>query len=199
MGFMDKFRASKQNHWFQRLLRIVQFLSAVISLGLFSSRLVKIIRLYHLARAADGAVEGILAAAVLYTLAMMLINFCLKRGAPGPLRWILVLLDILFLGAFIAVAVLTRPQGGPAGPHSCNRSRFTPVIPKGQNCNLPWGTFILAIISTILHALTAAFHEVRDHHKEKMARHHGDHHKEKARHNGDSPLVDNGEKRYAAV
>lgn len=147
MGFLTKLRASSTNRWLQRFLRVLQFLSAIISLGLFSSRIYKIIRLSNEAvTASNGAVEGILAAAVLYTLTVMLLSCCIKHGGPKPLRWLLVLMDILFLGAFIAVAYLTRPNGGSSGP--CRKTRLQPIIPKGQNCNLPWGTFILAIIST---------------------------------------------------
>ncbi|KAI0137078.1 hypothetical protein BJ170DRAFT_43145 [Xylariales sp. AK1849] len=165
MSYLQKFRSSRSNYWFQRILRIFQFLSSIISLGLFSSRLAKIIRLTRVASKSNGAVEGILAAAVLYTLVVMLLSFCLKRGASTPIRWLLVVMDILFLGAFIAVAYLTRPNGGDSGP--CRNTKLQPVIPNNQNCNLPWGTFILAIISTVLHALTAAFNELRDHHKAK--------------------------------
>lgn len=84
------------------------------SLGLFSSRLYKIYRLEHRASTSTGAVEGILAAAVLYTLAVTLINCCLRsKTAPTFLRWLLIALDLLFVGAFIAVAELTKPNGEP--------------------------------------------------------------------------------------
>ncbi|KAI1873254.1 uncharacterized protein JN550_003507 [Neoarthrinium moseri] len=132
--------------------------------------------MYRFARraynAADGAVEGMLAAAVVYTAVAMILNCCLKNGGPKILRWLLVLGDILFMGAFIAVAALTRPNHGPAGPHGseCQNDTFAAGIVSAEfrrrhNCNLPWGTFILAIISTILHFLTALFHQVRDHRK----------------------------------
>ena len=146
MKFMQKFRESKANHILQRVLRVFQFLSSLISLALFSSRIAKIARLTRLISKANGAVEGILGAAVLYTLIVMLLTFLIKRGAPKFLRWLLMLMDILFLIAFIVVAVLTRPNGGSSGP--CKLTRYGPSIPKGQNCNLPWGTFILAIVST---------------------------------------------------
>ncbi|TKA70345.1 hypothetical protein B0A55_07418 [Friedmanniomyces simplex] len=145
-----------------RILRVFQFLSPVISLGLFSSRLSKIARLSQRISKSNGAVEGILAAAVAYTLAVMLLTFLLKHGGPKPLRWLLMLMDLLFMGAFIAVAYLTRPHGGSSGLcHNTNRYEAA-LIPKGQNCSLPWGTFILAIVSTLLHFLTALFHEVKD-------------------------------------
>ena len=177
MGIIDKLRASRS---FQRLLRVFHFLSLLISLGLFTFRLIKIIRFTHLASVSNGTVEGILATSVAYTLAVRFLTFCLKHGAPNSVRWLLILLDRLFKGAFVAAAYLTRPNGGSIGP--CKKSRYERFIPKHQNCNLPWGTFILAIVSSwaqnahpqtrefadettpkVLHALTAVFHEVRDH------------------------------------
>lgn len=149
-----------------RLTRLLQFLSSVISLGIFSQRMYKVYRLVNSIKTrrgvngAYGAVEGILAAAVLYTLIATILG-CIKKSAnPGGrgLRWAWVLLDILFVGAFIAVSVLTRPKGGPAGPRHCyNPSRLSngsstvtgqTANTKDDSCNLPWGTFILAIIST---------------------------------------------------
>jgi hypothetical protein len=150
-----------------RATRVLQFLSSVISLGIFSQRLYKVYRLVNSIKTrrgvngAYGAVEGILAAAVLYTLISTLLG-CIKKSAnPGgrTLRWIWVLMDILFVGAFIAVTVLTRPNGGLAGARHCyspsrlrnggaNDVAGTTADPNDDSCNLPWGTFILAIIST---------------------------------------------------
>lgn len=142
---MGIFASIQHNRIFQRLMRLLQFLSATISLGLFSARLYRILRTVQKAAASDGAVEGILAAAVAYALSSMILRFCLKNGGPKWLRWLSVLLDILFVAGFIAVAVLTRPNGGASGP--CN-DRLRPYIPDRTNCKLPWGTFILAIVST---------------------------------------------------
>ncbi|KAG5762425.1 hypothetical protein H9Q72_009487 [Fusarium xylarioides] len=174
----DRLKHSRLYRWFLRLTRVVQFLSAVISLGLFSARLRKVYNLVNAIKtrrgvnSSYGAVEGILAAAVLYTLIAMLMSLLLKGGGPRWVRWLWVLLDIAFVGAFIAVSVLTRPNGGMAGPRHCYRTEgFSSTFginadSSDESCNLPWGTFILAIISTILHAITAAFHEVRDRYKE---------------------------------
>lgn len=145
MGLMTKFRSSKANLWWQRLLRVLQFLSPVISLGFFASRLYKIHRLQMQLSHSNGAVAGILAAAIIYSFIAMILSCLLKQGGPTPLRWMLVVLDLLFMGAFIGVAYLTRP-GGSSGP--CNNTAYKPLIPDNQNCNLPWGTFILAIVST---------------------------------------------------
>lgn len=195
----DKLKNTSFYRWLLRLTRVLQFISSVVSLGIFSQRLYKVYRLVNSVKTrrgvngAYGAVEGILAAAVLYTLITMLFS-CIKKSAnPGGrvLRWLWVLLDLAFVGAFIAVSVLTRPDGGLAGARHCYNPRrlangTTPNTVTGEtasrddSCNLPWGTFILAIISTLLHALTAAFHEVRDHRRnnrldhEKAIKHHND-------------------------
>jgi hypothetical protein len=84
----------------------------------------------------------------------MLLSLLLKRGGPRWLRWLWVLLDVAFVGAFIAVAVLTRPNGGDAGPKHCYDTGGISNLfednsdSDDSSCNLPWGTFILAIIST---------------------------------------------------
>lgn len=170
MTFLEGYRSSTVNRWVQRLLRVLQFLCSIIALGLFSRRLA---RLIHLTRRSynrgEGAVEGILAAATVYSIIAMAMACCLRHGGPKILRWLFVLLDILFLGAFIAVAALTRPHNGPAGPYGgeCQRDSFlanaiTRDFRRRHGCNLPWGTFVLAIISCVLYALSALFHEVKD-------------------------------------
>ncbi|KAM0548838.1 hypothetical protein ACHAPJ_009694 [Fusarium lateritium] len=174
----EKLKHSGLYRWLLRLTRVLQFLSAIISLGIFSARFRKVYRLVNVIKTrrgvngSYGAVEGILAAAVLYTLIAMLMSLLLKRGGPRWLRWLWVLLDLAFVGAFIAVSVLTRPNGGGAGPRHCYNARGVRGLlgddanSVDDSCNLPWGTFILAIISTLLHAITASFHEVRDRYKE---------------------------------
>jgi len=183
----EKLKNSALYRWFLRLTRLLQFLSATISLGIFSSRFYKVYRLVNSIKThrginrSYGAVEGILAAAVLYTLITLLLS-CIMRnssGQPRWMRWLWVLLDLAFVGAFIAVSVLTSPHGGSAGPRHCYNARHLQdsnnvtgetANRTDRSCNLPWGTFILAIISTLLHAITAAFHEVRDHHRRDKLR-----------------------------
>jgi MFS family permease len=158
----ERLKHSALYRWLLRLTRVLQFLSAAISLGIFSSRLYKIYRLVNSIKTrrgvngAFGAVEGILAAAVVYTIIATLMSCILKGKGPRWLRWLWVLLDLLFVGGFIAVAVLTSPNGGMAGPKHCyddrdatNTSNLTGNTTTGDDtCDLPWGTFILAIIST---------------------------------------------------
>lgn len=158
MSYLAKFRASKANRMLQKLARVLQFISAIVSLGFFSTRLKAILLHSHDYNKSDGAVEGILAAASLYSLLATIMQFALRHGAPKMIRWFLVLMDILFVGAFIAVAVLTRPNGGPSGEHKgqCARQRgingLVPQRVRDQfHCRLPLGTFVLAIISTYVH------------------------------------------------
>ncbi len=153
MGLIpDHIRAGKGYNLFQTALRVLQFLSALISMALFSARIYKIIRLAGRASTSNGAVEGILVAAVVYTLVTMILRLLLKAGAPKWMRLMLIVLDIAFVAAFIVVAYLTRPHGGSSGP--CRRAKYQQVknfIPKQANCNLPWGTFILSIFSTYVY------------------------------------------------
>ncbi|KZL73280.1 hypothetical protein CT0861_10177 [Colletotrichum tofieldiae] len=203
-GLLTRFVPARLQHskfygLFLRLTRVVQFLSSVISLGVFSQRLFKVYRLVNSIKTrrgvngSYGAVEGILAAAVLYTLVTTILGCIKKNSSPGTkrwLRWLWVVLDLLFVGAFIAVAVLTSPSGGMAGPRHCyNEGRLRDgsnnasgeTASTDDTCNLPWGTFLLGILSTLLHAITASFHEVRDHRRrnkltiaeEEKAMHHG--------------------------
>lgn len=157
----ERLRHSVLYRWWLRFTRVLQFLSAVISFALFSSRIYKVYRLVNSVKAQRGldnaseAVEGILAAAVVYTLIATIMMCILRGGGPTWLRWLWVLLDLLFVGAFIAVSVLTRPNGGVVGPRHCYHSRDERVTGTGDvadrrddSCNLPWGTFILAIVST---------------------------------------------------
>jgi len=178
----DGLKHSALYRWFLRLIRVLQLASAATSFGVFTARFYKVYRLVNSIKARRGvtgyygAVEGILAAAVLYTILATLMGLSLKKGrGPRWLRWLWVLLDLLFVGAFIAVAVLTRPNGGNAGPGHCytdrdatDRNNLSGEVANGDDdtCDLPWGTFILAIVSTVLHAITAAFHEVRDRYRE---------------------------------
>ncbi|KAK4164723.1 hypothetical protein QBC43DRAFT_317373 [Cladorrhinum sp. PSN259] len=175
----ERLKHSFLYRWFLRLIRVLQLGSAAASLAIFSSRVYKVYRLVNSIKtrrginSSMGAVEGILAAAVLYTLLATLMSLSLKGRGPSWLRWLWVLLDLAFVGAFIAVAVLTRPAGGHAGPKHCygNRDATSSANIAGDvsvddSCDLPWGTFALAIASTILHAITAAFHEVNRRYKD---------------------------------
>jgi len=185
---------SRTHNLILHILRILQFLSAFISLILFSLRLAKIIRLTHRASKSNGAVEGILAAAVLYTIIATILQLTIRAGASQMTRILLIIFDILFVGAFIAVAVLTSPKRhGSSGPCNTRSAKFIEAYgSRNANCKLPWGTFILAIISTVLHAITTAYHAARQSRRnkrdnyvaDKEAHHDAEHNRMHGNHNG---------------
>jgi hypothetical protein len=143
---------SRTHNLILHVLRVFQLLSALTSLILFSVRIAKVIRLTNHATHSNGAVEGILAAAVLYTIIATILQLGNRAvlGGSNILRLLLIIFDILFVGAFIAVAVLTSPKRhGSSGPCYTKTAQFIGMhAPNTVNCNLPWGTFILAIFST---------------------------------------------------
>ncbi|KAM3075710.1 hypothetical protein ACMFMG_007841 [Clarireedia jacksonii] len=101
----------------------------------------------------------------------MALTLCMRNGGPKFLRWVLVVLDMAFVGAFIAVAVLTSPKGGKAGPCYGHRKMIAAQnnFATDPGCQLPLRTSITAIFSTILHYLTAAFQDIRQHHRKHKA------------------------------
>lgn len=136
-------------------LRILQFLSALISLILFS---VHVSRLITRILRAQGAVLGIVAAGLAYTIIATLISVFGKAGFFAT-KAILLGLDLLFMIGFIAVAVLTSPSGGAArggcgATRNYNDKRDSDNESDGSSgrvwpgCALVTGTFALAITST---------------------------------------------------
>lgn len=105
---------------FQTILYAIEFCCAGIILGIYS---------YFLSVLADRdlpiytwakAVEGISGAAVLYTIFAVLLTCCL--GGKTFFAFLGIVLDLLFCGGFIAIAVLTRD-----GAHSCSGYVNTPL------------------------------------------------------------------------
>lgn len=171
-------------------LRILQFCCAGIALGIFS---------YFLSVLADRdlpiatrwkAVEGLTGAATLYTIFGVI--FVLFLGGNTFFGFLAVLLDILFVGAFVAVAWFTRH-----GADSCSGNVQTPLgsgptdsdspgygsdgfgfgndgnstyFPNlGTACRLNTAVFAVSIIAIFLFLLTAVWQVlmVRHHKKEK--------------------------------
>lgn len=104
----------------------LEFCCAAIILGIYS---------YFLSVLADRdeyiprdfkAVEGISGIAVVYTIFAVVLTFCL--GGARFFALLAVILDVAFVGAFIALAVLTR-----AGAHSCTGVVSTPLGRGGAN------------------------------------------------------------------
>lgn len=79
-------------------------------------------------------------AAVIYT-GFAVILTCILGGITF-FAFVAVLLDVLFCGAFIAIAVLAR-----GGVHSCSGVNNSPIGPGNHlSCQLERVTFIVAII-----------------------------------------------------
>lgn len=169
----------------QTLLYSLEFCCAGIILGIYS---------YFLSVLADRdapiytwakAITGMSGAAVLYTIFAVLLTFCL--GGKTFFALLGTILDLLFAGAFIAIAVLTRD-----GAHSCTGRVKTPLgngpssakqgfgsnsqgnqityaVSLGSACRLNTACFAVAILGAILF-LISAFVQIalsRHHKKEK--------------------------------
>ncbi|WPH03949.1 Hypothetical protein R9X50_00683200 [Acrodontium crateriforme] len=120
------------------------------------------------------AVEGISGLAVIYTLFALTLTCCL--GGVPLFAFIAVAFDILLMGGFIAIAVLTRE-----GAKACNGGATTPISNLSQGtmstyaskystaCKLNKTVFAVAIIAAVLFLLTALVHLllVRTHKKEQ--------------------------------
>ena len=104
----------------QSTLRLIQLLGSILILGIFSYFLA-VQAHHHLYKPTwVKAVEGIAGASVLWSLFALLLT-CFVGGKPvfGTLA---MLLDLLFLGGFIAVTILTR-----GGRRSCSGYISTPL------------------------------------------------------------------------
>lgn len=104
-------------------IRILEFLAAALCLGIFSYFLADLAQHnLHIPTYAK-AVEGIAGAAVIYTAFAIVLTFFL--GGIIFFAFLAILLDLLFMGAFIAVAVLTRHSD------SCRGSTVRSVLGSG--------------------------------------------------------------------
>ncbi|KAM0720302.1 hypothetical protein Q7P37_004438 [Cladosporium fusiforme] len=137
------------------------------------------------------AVEGISGVAVLYTIAAVVLTCCL--GGVSFFAFTAIVLDILFIGGFIAIAILTRhgagscrgivntPLGiadatqnesdgyGAGGIGTGSGENLTYSVAPRTACRLNTVAFAVSIIALILFIITAAMQLVlvRSHKKEK--------------------------------
>ena len=89
----------------------------------------------------EKAVEGISGAAVIYT-AFAVILTCFLGGIAG-FSLLGIVLDILFCGAFVAIAILAR-----GGKNACGGVNDSPIGPGNHtSCQLLRVAFIVAIIA----------------------------------------------------
>ncbi|MCJ1366278.1 hypothetical protein MMC16_005406 [Acarospora aff. strigata] len=142
------------------LIRVLELLISLFILGTFSYYIgVSRKHSFYIPNYVR-AIEGIAGAAVLYTLFAVVLTVFL--GAKKIFAMLGVLLDLLFCGAFIAVAVLARD-----GARRCRGVVNTPLgrgdvstvgiggVPVKRICRLQQAVFALAIINAILFLITA--------------------------------------------
>ncbi|KAI9810688.1 MAG: hypothetical protein M1827_006147 [Pycnora praestabilis] len=159
-------------------LRAIQFLAAALILGIFSYFLA-VLHDHHLHIPTwEKAVEGMSGAAVLYTIFAILLTCFL--GGVTAFAFLAILLDLCFVGCFIAVAVLTRQ-----GAHSCKGIVNTPIGTGQANsdfitnagttnlkrvCRLNKAAFAVAIALAVLFLLSMALQFLLNrHHKKEKA------------------------------
>jgi hypothetical protein len=136
------------------------------------------------------AVEGMSGVAVLYTIAAVVLTCCL--GGISFFAFTAIVLDILFVGAFVAIAVLTRhgassctgivntPLGignaaqnsqgfGNNGLGTGQGENLTYAVSPRNACRMNTAAFAVSVIAIFLFLLTALFQVflLRKHKKEK--------------------------------
>jgi hypothetical protein len=145
---------------FQTVLYAIEFCCAAIILGIYSYFLsVLADRDIHISQTLQ-AVEGISGAAVLYTIFAVLLTCFL--GGKAFFALLGIILDILFAGAFIALAVLTRdgakscsgrvttplgngPSNAKEGFRGNNQNQITYAVSLGTACRMNTACFAVAI------------------------------------------------------
>ncbi|KAL4999165.1 hypothetical protein BDV10DRAFT_165360 [Aspergillus recurvatus] len=118
--------------FFNLAIRVLQFLASAVILGIYS---------YFLAKLAQNdlhiptwmkAVEGLSGAATLYALLGSLFTCCL--GGITFFAAVAIFLDVCFVGAMIAIAVMTRD-----GTNHCSGTISTPLGSGRDNTDSPSG------------------------------------------------------------
>jgi len=164
----------------QTILYAIEFCCAGIILGIYSYFLSVLADRDITISKEDQAIEGISGAAVLYTILAVLLTCCL--GGKAFFAFLGIVLDILFAGGFVAIAVLARE-----GAHSCSGNVKTPIgngpsnakqgfgnqvtyaVSLGTACRLNSAAFAVAILGAVLFVLSALVQLflARHHKKEK--------------------------------
>ncbi|KAK4694507.1 hypothetical protein P7C71_g3088, partial [Lecanoromycetidae sp. Uapishka_2] len=145
--------------------RILEFCISALILGIFSYYLAVLAR-----RAGnpsipkwEKAVEGISGGAVIYT-AFAVVLTCFLGGITF-FSFLGLVMDIIFCGGFVAIAVLAR-----GGVDSCSGVNNSPIGPgEHLSCQLERVTFIVAIIGAFLFLVSAVLEILlsRAHKREK--------------------------------
>lgn len=158
---------------FETLLYALEFCCAGVILGIFSWFLAVLAKHNAHIPTWEKAVEGLSGAACLYLIFAVLLTCCL--GGVSFFAFLAIFLDLCFVGAMIAIAVLTR--------HGANSCRGTVDTPIGNGlstssifghelrtqCKLNTAAFAVSIIGAFLFLITAALQIalIRNHKKEK--------------------------------
>ncbi|KAL9109502.1 MAG: hypothetical protein Q9227_005837 [Pyrenula ochraceoflavens] len=167
---------------FQTVVRVIQTLASILVLGIYSYFLAVLSHHDQPIAQRYKAVEGMSGAAVLYGLFAVLLTIFL--GGFTFFGFLAVLLDICFIGCYIAIAWFNRDGtqscGGfvntPLGSGNASGGKssdlydsdgFGPDLTKA--CRLEKAVLAVAIVNCFLFAFTAAFQVllVRHHKKEK--------------------------------
>jgi len=171
----------------QTFLYALEFCCAAIILGLYS---------YFLSVLADRdapiadwikAVEGLSGAAVLYTIFAVLLTCFL--GGKAFFAFLGILLDILFTGAFIAIAVLTRSGTKPCtgdvdtplgygdadskqgfGSANGQGDQYTYAVSLGTACRMNKTVFAVAVAGAVLFFISAIVQLLLAQHHKKEKR-----------------------------
>jgi hypothetical protein len=155
-------------------LRILQFGCAAVGLGIYSYFLAVLANHNYIIPTWEKAVEGLVGAATLYTIFGIILGLCLAGNKF--FGFLAVFLDILFVGAFAAVAYYTRH-----GANACRGIVNTPLGVGRANdaapgagdygyvCSLNTAVFAVSILAIFLFLVTAAWQimVVKHHQKEK--------------------------------
>jgi hypothetical protein len=137
--------------FFNLAIRVLQFLDAAVILGIFSFFLAVLSRHDQTIPQWMKATEGLSGAATLYGLLGLLFTCCL--GGVVFFATLAVVLDVCFIGAMVAIAIMTRN-----GTQKCSGRVDTPLgtgdsnaegaskVKFGFACNLEKVSFAVSII-----------------------------------------------------
>lgn len=133
-------------------LRVLQFLDGAVILGIFSYFLAVLAKNDRHIATWVKAVEGLAGAATAYGLLGIIFTCCL--GGVAFFAFLGVTLDVCFVGAMIAVAILTRngvdqctgTVDTPLGKGNADDETFSKGLTFGLTCKLEKVVFAVAII-----------------------------------------------------
>ncbi|KGO76386.1 hypothetical protein PITC_018260 [Penicillium italicum] len=152
-------------------LRVLQFLDAAVILGIFSYFLAVLSRNDQTIATWIKAVEGLAGAATVYSLFGIILTCCL--GGVAFFAFLGVALDVCFVGAMVAIAILTRDGVGkctgtvdtPMGTGNANDDTASRSLKFGMACKLEKVVFAVAIIGIFFYLTSILFQIL-------LARHH---------------------------